>query len=209
MFPRRFTWRLLAALLLLGAVSFAFQRSAYVAEEYHSWLWTRLQDNRHLYKQRVAPRDLWMLLQWAHLHLAASAYQMMQVTSGGAIAVYAVVARLRQRPLQPLLVSVFIFAICWMLLLGPASESATYVILAPVVVLTLIQAFGESAPGCWRWATLVSFMLLVASLGVNSFTHSNRALWAMSLQPLAALIFTIAYVIHLFAGARRSFPSAG
>jgi hypothetical protein len=189
MFPKRFTWRFVVALLVLGAFSFLLQRPSYVLEQYEAWWHTRISDHRHFYALRLAPRDLWLLLHDLHLSLPESAYQLLQVCTGALIALYAFIRRSRGDSLNALLVGVFFLSVCWMLLLGPATESATYILLAPVVVLEVVNLLKNRlslVPGLLLFGSLG---LLLLSLAINSFTHANRNPHAMVMQPLAALLF--------------------
>ena len=199
MFPRKLAWRLLCALLLLGGATFLLQRPSYVLGQYHDWFLTRLQDDRHLYNQRAAPRDLWLLLHALHLPVSALAYKILQVATGALIAVYVVVARLRGRALASILANTFTLSICWMLLCGPAAESATYVILAPAVVFTCTGAAGSLLRAWSRVLAFISLALLLVALAFNSFSHLNHTLAIMAIQPMAAALFaamTVATIVR-------------
>ncbi len=197
MFPRQFTWRFVIALVVLGTLSFALQRPSYVLGQYHDWFISRLHDDRHLYKITQAPRDLWRVLHATGVPINATSYKVLQVASGGLLAIYGMVAVRRRGGPVPALVEVFSLAVSWMLLLGPSAESATYVLLAPVIILTLVNAWGEAAPRWWRAALLASLGLLLLALGLNSFTRANRAPSAMTIQPLAALLFTLGFCLRV------------
>jgi hypothetical protein len=197
MFPRQFAWRLLVALVCMGGLAFLLQRPTYVIEQYQAWCSTRLHDNRHLYELAVAPRDLWRLLNELHLSITASAYKVLQVVTGALIAIYAVIGRWGKRPLNQLLADVFTLASCWMLLLGPASESATYVMLAPAVMLAFVRELGSKSSWWLRIWLFSALTLLVVALGVYSFTHANRNPHMMVIQPVAAVLFSIFSLLQM------------
>jgi len=87
--PRKFTWRWIVALIVLGALPFALQSPSYVLDQYRMWVHTRVADNRHLYEGNVVPRDLWLLLRVVHISLSENAYLGLQVLSGAAIGRFA------------------------------------------------------------------------------------------------------------------------
>jgi hypothetical protein len=77
-----------------------------------------------------------------------------------------------------------------MLLCGPATESATYILLAPAVSLALVQAFALREPLAMRSWIVASYALLLFALQLNSFFHLRKSVYSMSIQPAAALVFT-------------------
>jgi len=94
----------------------------------------------------------------------------------------------------------------WMLLCGPASESATYVILAPAVALALVSAYCRPLPLAMRALITSVAVLLLAALAVNSFLDARDNMAAKAIQPLGALLFC-AYSYLL--AARSSWWSEG
>ncbi len=190
-YPRQFTWRLAFALLAIGALSFVLQKPSYVLEQYRLWVQTRLADNRQLYGNDIAPRDLWMLFRLAHVSIGEPAYRVLQLLSGAAIGGLCWVGGpgLKNWPEERRLVALFSLVCCWMLLCGPATESATYIMLAPAVVLALVQAFARPLPLWMRGWVVAAFAILLLALGINSFLKLHKTVAVMSVQPLAALVF--------------------
>ncbi len=188
-YPRQFAWRLLAALVILGLLSFVLQKPAYVAEQYRIWFATRAADDRFAYGNNIAPRDLWMLFRFFHLPITKEAYQVLQLLSGIAIGGLVLVARWRQWSEERLLGSAFALVCGWMLLCGPATESATYVLLAPAAAFALVQAFARPYPAIMRCWIAAVVAILLAALGLNSFLKLPKNVTTMSVQPMAALIF--------------------
>lgn len=187
--PRRFTWRWVVALIALGALSFALQSPAYVLDQYRMWIHTRFSDNRHLYEGAIIPHDLWLLLRMAHISISENAYLGLQVLSGAAIGAVCVLGRVRRWSSERLFATMLSLVCSWMLLCGPASESATYVILAPAVALALVSAYCRPLPFAMRALITSATVLLLAALGVNSFLDMRNNLTAKAIQPLGALLF--------------------
>ena len=187
---------MLLALIALGALAFLLQRPSYVLGEYRHWIATRIGDNRRLYKPEIAPRDLWMVLRFVHLSISERMYQVIQLLGAALIAAVCLFGRLRQWPENRLLIALYTLVSCWMLLLGPATESATYILLAPAMVLALIQAFEQKLPLGLRAMAVASLVVLLIALSINSFTKHREYYW-MVVQPIGALIFTGFAVIWL------------
>jgi glycosyl transferase family 87 len=187
-YPRQLAWRLIVVLVLLGALSFVLQRPSYVLEQYQRWISSRAADNRRT-NVNIAPRDFAMLLEVFRIYLSARAFLLLQVLAGGLVAIVCWLGR--DWPENRRLVCLLTLASCWMLLFGPSTESATYVVLAPAVVLALVQAFQQEVPLWIRVLLLTSFVVLLLGLTANSFLHVEKGVHSMSVQPFGALLFTI------------------
>jgi hypothetical protein len=190
MAPRRLGWRLLLALLLLGILPFLFQHWSYVSQQYHEWISTRSADDRRLYPLKDVPLDLWFLLvRFGHLPIPGFVYSAFQVLSGGAIAFFCLVGVWKNWPKERLLAGILAFACIWMTVCGPATELQTYVLLAPVVVLMLVNSLPHLQTR-WLKIGLVSvYVLLVMAIARTSFLPSLKNLWVLTIQPVAAVIF--------------------
>jgi hypothetical protein len=207
MYPRNLGWRLPVGLVLAGLAAFLAQHPGYVVQQYHEWIETRLHDNRHLYEQRLAPRDLWLVFTVLHVPVSAMGYKVLQVLTGGAIAVYAVLSRRDKGATGEELAGVLMLVCCWMLLFGPATESATYLLLAPVVVFSLTWDPKASGAGWMRVGAWAAYVILMSALALNSFTHRNRDAFSMIIQPIGALVFTLYSVGWLSRRAGSSSPA--
>ena len=200
LFPKQFTWRLLLALLLLGALTFVLQRPGYVLEQYRLWFATRLAGDRRLYKMSIAPRDLWMVLRLVHITVSERFYTGVQVLSGAGVALACLIGRRRNWPQDRILAMLLALVAAWMLLCGPATESATYILLAPPVVLMLVEAFSQNATLIMRAWIAASYGVLLFGLQLNSFFHLTKSVYTMSIQPVGALLFAGYIVAQMFRG---------
>jgi hypothetical protein len=188
--PRRLGWRLLLALLLLGILPFLFQHWSYVWQQYHEWIATRSADDRRLYPLKDVPLDLWFLLvRFGHLPIPGFIYSAFQVLSGGAIAFFCLVGVWKNWPKERLLAGILAFACVWMTLCGPATELQTYVLLAPVVGLMLVETFLNCKARWLQIALLSVYVLSVLAVARTSFWPSLKSLWVLTIQPVAAVIF--------------------
>jgi hypothetical protein len=195
--PRRFSWRLLLALAGLGALTFLLQRPGYVLEQYRLWITTRIEDSRSTLTDGNAPHDLRLLLRALHFQIGARAYQAMQILSGAGVAALCLRGRLRKWPAERLLVALFSLGTAWITLCGPATESATYVLLTPFVLLALLRALRQPEAPWLRGWIVATCAVFLAGLVLNSFTHHRTAGW-MSVQPVGSLLFLGYLVIQAY-----------
>jgi hypothetical protein len=202
--PRKFGWRLLLALLVLGILPFLFQHWSYVSQQYHEWIATRSADDRRLYPLKDVPLDLWFLLvRFGHLPIPGFAYTAFQVLSGGAIALFCLIGVRKNWPTERVLAGMLALVCVWMTLCGPATELQTYVLLAPAVVLTLVNAFLDPRSTWLRVGLLAVYLLMVVAVARTSFLPSQKGLWILTIQPVAALVFLVYCLFWLLGGGWR------
>ncbi len=195
-YPRNFSWRFLLAMAALAALSFVLQRPSYVLSQYHLWFATRTADNRHA---EGAVRDVFMILKALQVPVSERGHTICQALSGGAIAVIAFLGRFRFRWTEErVLVAIFFLVDAWMLLFGPATESATYVMLAPAVAIAVVQSFRSSVPGWMNGLAVASFAILLLGTGINSFLHLPKTPTVMSVQPLGGVVFAAFALCWIF-----------
>jgi hypothetical protein len=189
--PRRFVWRLLLALLLLAVAPFLFQHWSYVSDQYHAWIETRISDNRIRYPEKYVPIDLWFLLHWVgRLPIQPWFYSLIQIGAGAAAALFCIWGKWKNWKIERVLIGLFFLSSVWMPLCGPATESNTYLLLVPALIVALVQSFHERQP-------TVFCVLLALSFALQVVSHASRALyllhfkqrWVFSAQPLSALLF--------------------
>ncbi|HTD15268.1 MAG TPA: glycosyltransferase family 87 protein [Chthoniobacterales bacterium] len=199
--PRRLGWRLLLALVVLGILPFLFQHWSYVSQQYHEWISTRSADDRRLYPIKDVPLDLWFLLvRLGHLPIPGFVYSAFQILSGGAIALFCLAGVWKSWPKERLLAGMLALVCIWMTLCGPATELQTYVLLAPAVVLTLLDALPSSRPLWLRAGLLVVCLLMVLAVARTSFLPSQKGLWILTIQPVAAILFLICCLVLFLRG---------
>jgi hypothetical protein len=203
--PRQLSWRI--ALILAGLVllPFALHDPGYVSGQYHEWLRTRLADDRFQYPMKDAPLDLWYLLvRLGHLPISERVYGALQALGGIALAGWVWRRAREAAPLREIAAGSFLMVSVWMLLLGPATENQTYVVLAPAACLMAAQSLG----GCaffTRGLALSAFALLLAGVGRNSLAPHLKSPVIMALQPVAAVVLLAAVLSDM--NARGKIPA--
>jgi Glycosyltransferase family 87 len=195
-YPRRFLPRFLLALLALLALPFLLQEPDYVLRQYRLWWVERLQSGdeaRRFWPPHMAYRDLWLLLRNVGVPITLRIYQILQLGSALFCAVFAIVVVWRGTPTRPILFLTLTLATCWMMLCGPATESSTYILLAPPLAWMLVVCWGQPCGALARGLiTLAGALLLVAVLvGVGPFAS---AVHGLGIHPLATVLFVLGFL---------------
>jgi hypothetical protein len=197
--PRRFTWRFLIALLFVVLVPFFFQHWSYVSEQYHAWIATRASDNRQQWPIEKLPLDLWFLIHWVgKLPLPPRIYSVIQLGTAAILALLCAVKARQGWARARIMVALFNLVSIWMTVCGPATESYTYVVLAPAIVLSLVQAFASHQPGSLRALAIAAFVLQLAAAARASFFPHFKPFWALSIQPVSGLVLLVYTLLWLF-----------
>jgi hypothetical protein len=191
-YPRQLGWRLAVTLILLGALSFVLQQPAYVYEQYQRWFSSRGADHRGIIM------NIGMVLKALYINPSPDAFMAIQVLAGAALAAVCLFGRLKKWAEERLLVCLFTLGSCWMLLFGPATEDATYVMLAPALVFALVQAFHQSTPSWTRNSLCASFAILLFAQVLSSYFNYKKGVYSMAVEPLGALIFAVCAVPWIF-----------
>jgi hypothetical protein len=192
-YPRRYWWRLPAAITVALLLPFLLQNPSYVAEQYTGWL-AHLQNND---RQAGDPtqwyrdfRQLWSL--WIgpmHYHV----YQIIEILAGAAVAALCCMRWRTGGADGRSHVFLFSLGCCWMTVFGPATESATYVFLAPAAAWAVLRTGRERYPPLGRYLILTGYGLLVLAQVANWFPV-GRMVHSFGLQPIAGLLLTAGFV---------------
>ncbi len=204
MAPWKFGWRFVFMLVLLGLVPFLFQKHTYVSGQYALWVDTRMADNRLEYKIEDAPLDFWFItVRMMSLPLSQTAYKVLQLGVAGGIALFCLYGRWRQWERERIFGGMLCLVCGWMLLFGPASEWLTYILLAPLVALALVECFQRPIGKVTRAMVAIAYALLLLAAMRNAFSPHWAPALALSMQPLAAAFFMI-YALMRYG---RSWPA--
>ncbi len=189
LFPRQLGWRLLVALAGLFVLSLVVQRPSYAWGEYGSWFTVLGGDNRLETDLYATWRDFGFLLRASGVPLSDRAYRVMEAAAGGLLALFLLIGqRWRGWGREPLLTGALYLGCAWMLLFGPATEAATYVLLALPLCAALATAW--TAGQTRRWPLAAAYVLLLVTDGTESWFHSHtHHLYTRAQQPVAALVF--------------------
>jgi hypothetical protein len=200
--PRRFGRWLLLALAAGLLLPFLFQRPDYVAEQYIAWLHHLQSNDRHLLPRELWYRDFQLLCWMCHVPLGSRAYLVVQFLTGAGVAAVCLMARALDRPKRPLLTLLTVLGCCWMTSFGPATESATYILLAPAAAWVVLEAWLERRPAPVRGVLLAAYLLLTAAQLAN-WLPNGRSFQALGPQPLAGLLLLGGTLAGAFLDLRR------
>jgi hypothetical protein len=180
-YPRRFAPRLALALLVGLSLPFLCQRFDYVGGQYRWWLERLGGDDRKGWPPFMAYRDLWQLLRVWGVPMTPRAYLLLQGALAAAAALLCVAGRRRGWGRPRVALAALALGCCWMTLVGPATESATYVMLAPVLAWAALDAtdypwrgwgLKEAAPqwpAAVRWLPAAAWWLFLQTVLAGLF----------------------------------------
>jgi hypothetical protein len=196
-FPRQFGFRFLAALALGMVLPFFAQNAEYVVDQYRNWIAFLRADNNNRFGTPLdlATRDLGMLLRvWGH-PISMQTYQIVEMASAFGVVLLCLAAQRRASDQRLLFATILNLGCLWMTLLGPATESNTYTLLAPTAALLLVVPLGQRPR--WLFGLLAcGYALIVASTLAAAFPI-GRGFQERATQPAGALLLLIAAATEL------------
>jgi hypothetical protein len=192
MFPRKFAPRFVLALAIGLALPFILNRPSYAWGEYADWPRRLGAEDRTGRPLRSQFQDIRLLLLAWRMPLSGAAYLAIQLLVAALIGLICVAAR--HGPQTPtsrwrqrlLLGRMLALACCWMTVLGPSTESSTYILIAPALAWALLEERFR--------ARLFSRLIVLTSCGL--FLVTNIVMWfpvgrdfaALGTQVIAALL---------------------
>jgi hypothetical protein len=186
-YPRRFAPRLAAVLVVGLLLPFTLQRPAYVAGQYAAWAEHLVAYDHHSDQAAVWYSDVLLLLRVWLVPISRQEYLFLQVAAGAALAVLCLAARRAGWPPRRLLPLLLGLGCCWMTAFGPATESCTYILLAPPLAAALLQAWQQRQPA-WAKALLVTAQVLLVLAQAISWFPPLKLLREAGASPFAALL---------------------
>jgi hypothetical protein len=194
LYPRRFGVRFLAALALGLALPFLWQHQAYVVEQYAGWWRHLLHDDRQALPRVDQYRDVRLLLEVCGMSLTHGFFVALQMLVAGVIGVVCVqrAKLLGSGPTarRRVLASLLSLACVWMTVFGSATESATYLLLAPAAAWALLEAcVGRSF---WSMAAACAGYGLFLAAQMATWFPLGRVVHASGVQALAGLLSLVA-----------------
>jgi len=170
LYPRQLAWRIPAACLASLLLPFLCQHPTYVVDQYEKWIALLRSEDRADIDLKHMYRDAWLVIHLYGLPISRKVYLILQIAGGAAVAL---ISWQRQRagwPRAPLLTSTLALATAWMMLLGPATESSSFALLAPSLAWSIVAALESKDAGTRRgllWGTCALFGVAVFLGGLN------------------------------------------
>jgi hypothetical protein len=187
-FPKKFTVRFLLALVLGLSLAFLLQSPEYVARQYAHWWQLLMADHRQDRPiSNLVSRDLWLAIRLAAIPVSSFGYRLIQFLLGSGVALLSLAGRFAGWPQRQLLTMIFALAGCWMVLCGPASESCTYILLAPILAWAVLDASLDHRPLWSRLIPWASFVLFAFSQTISWFPEEVR-MYFLGVLPVAGIV---------------------
>jgi hypothetical protein len=186
LYPRKFSLRFVVALAVGLLLPFATQWPSVVAGQYAAWV-SHIHDSTSFMRERQRAIDC-LFVVW-HRPLSPLQYAGLELLGGVLIFALAWVQRWLGAERRELLTRVWLLFGAWVALLGPATESCTYVIMAQGIAWALVEAHHRQAwkiTHLWLIASLVLMGPLVTDLvgpTIRNFANEHGS------QPVGALLF--------------------
>ena len=173
------------ALLLGLLIPFVTAEPNYVWSQYRNWF-GHLAESNGLQQERIRSLDHLFVL-YAN-PLAPRVWLCVQAAAG--LVVLLLCCRYATRfNRKELLLTILLLSSVWMVLFGPATETCTYVLVAPAAAWTLVHAFSGGDSRVTQLAFLASFLMMgplvtdMAGPTVRNFANTHGC------QPIGAILF--------------------
>ena len=190
-YPRQLLWRI--PLFCAGSllVPFLFQHPSYVIDQYGKWITILREEDRSAISLDHMYRDLWLLIHIYDLPISRDVYKLIQIGAGIGVAVLTWHRQRAGWPERPLLISTLGLAVAWMMLLGPAPESSSFILLAPSLAWSVLEAMHtNSLRRLLLWGS-VAFFLVAVVLGGFSQTVKVHTLGVHSWGSLLYFVYLL------------------
>ena len=138
MYPRRLGWRLLVCLVAAVVLPFVLQHASYVMDQYTIWVQYLSTEDRQRGPITDWYRDFRALWRVYVMPMSQTTYLLIELSTAVLIALTCLIARLRRMPTTMLIAFTLSLACCWMTVLGPATESTTYILIAPAIAWGIV-----------------------------------------------------------------------
>lgn len=192
-FPKKLAVPILFGLVGLFLVSLLLQKPSYVLQEYGSWFVNLAADRRRAHEYYGRWRDFYLLLRLIGIPISAMWWRIVEVTAGAIAATICLVGTIRRWPLVTLLFSAMSLAIVWMLLFGPATEAATYVLIAVPSAYLLISGWSDASQPVLQATSSITYLGFVSAHMLNSWFHIKGNVYVIhAIQPCFTLCFCAA-----------------
>jgi hypothetical protein len=194
-YPRQLSFRLIAMIAAGVFMPFLLQNRHYVWDQYAGWLDHLRNDDRQVLARELWYLDLRLLWRFWFTPLSYELYLLVQLIVGMTIGLICWLAKRAAWSSEKLAVLSLGLGCCWMTVCGPASESSTYVMLAPLSAWLALQALNERPTPWHKSLFLCAYLLLLASQISNWFPF-GREFQHLGPQPLAAILIFLGIVIE-------------
>jgi hypothetical protein len=175
-FPKKLIFRILLMLVGLFVVSLFLQKPSYMLQQYSDWLVNLASDRRRAHEYYGRWRDFYLLLRLLGIPISAMWWTVMEVTAGAVAAAICLLGTVRHWPRATVLLGAMSLAIVWMLLFGPATEAATYVLIAVPSAYLVIAGWSDISQLALRVVSTLTYLGFVGAHILNSVPDQKECL---------------------------------
>lgn len=198
LYPRHLTLRLVGALALGLAFPFILQEPAYVHRQYSLWLSYMHAEDRTTWPIHYNNLDFQLLCRVWLTPISPRTYHRIQLLAAAAIALVCLAARRCAWKTERLLTLVLGLGSVWMTVFGPATESPTYLLVAPTAAGAVLTSWLDRRSFALRTLLVSAYALLVSAQMVTWFAGLYLPYRALGPQPIAGLVLAIGLMALLF-----------
>ena len=169
LYPRQLWWRIPAACLTSLLLPFLCQDPAYVIDQYEKWIALIRSEDRANIQLEHMYRDLWLLIHLYGIPISRNVYLLLQAGAGAGIALLCWNRQRAGWPANRLLTSTLALTMTWTMLLGPATESSSFALLAPSFAWSIVEALqanNVNARHRLLWGSCALFAIAVILGGI-------------------------------------------
>jgi hypothetical protein len=185
-YPRQLVPRLIIGLAIGLAIPFFLKSPAYVVRQYQEWFALMRSDDRKFAALTVCYRDLWLLIRVFGLPISSKLYIVIQAAGALGAAGICYWGKLAGLPSRALIMLSLSLATLWMTLLGPATESSTYLLIAPALVWVVFSSPEQRSRLDWIFLGLCLAFFFGAHICVWFPETVRRG--SILFQPIATLV---------------------
>lgn len=190
LYPRKLAVRVPLAIAAGLALPFLLQRPSYVAEQYGIWFDYLIVEDRQELPLAASYRDVRLFFRAVSAPLDARAYMIVQLITGAGAALVCLLGQRWQWSQARVLTLLTGLGGVWMTMFGVATESSTYMLLAPSCAWALVQARVERRSRFVQGVLSVGFALFLIAQIANWFRWVAD-FHALGVQPIAALLVLV------------------
>lgn len=196
-FPLPMFWRLVCGLSIAFLVPFFTQSTNYVWQSYADLCSSLSRDSRFDVPLTLAYKNAALIWRQLGGPLTPGVFLGIQLGTAAAVAGLTLWIRMKNRgTLRDQLMNVLGLLLVWIMLFGPATESATYILLAPLPAWQLVTSIDARWPLWQRIVSACGYGLLVVAVCAVMFP-GMRSLLQYGVQPMAAILSGIVVVARL------------
>lgn len=201
MYPRQFTLKYLGAMGLGLLLPFLTKNPELVQAQYASWF-THLLDSTAIMRERMRTFDQLFVIYGRPLQ--PSAFAMAEAAAGACVFALCLWVARQTTNARVRFTRMFELFAVWVVLFGPATESCTYVVAAPVIAWRLLESLQTSRTALQPFALIASLLMMGPAVTdmfgrlVRNFANEHGS------QPIGAIVLLVCLLYEIVCAARQN-----